>query len=566
MNNVINIFVIIFITILLILLGIFFLSRIFNNKERFDTNNKPSKVILQGFDQFFVSTKSWMGLETEVPEISKYFTAVLLPPFSQSADKVGYLPKNLFDFNSDWGNEESLKSLICALNNHNVDPIADLIIQHREGGSSWFQYDNPTFLNDEKVTPDMYYQYIDTTIYHPWGLGDNDAPKNVFYKDGLPLDYNTNGLKNCYTKDDKGNWSLYKDCRNKRPMYGIAGNANPSWLQGVNLCNINVLKGYMMYVKKLKDMGIKGIRFDEADAISSSFISLFLNSDKTKTSSLLKDIVNICNKAKSPEVDKDVLYTFENDISKTSVDELTSVPFDYKVVENFYGYLYGVNDRDKGWRGLVEMIDNVNKPLNQSDWSGEFDYTLKFMLNEMFNTMDLSINGQYFKKENMLIGTSKYKSQIVTFTDNHDTNYLITLYNDISDTVKGMPKLEINFFRILTACFVILLLPGIPMISKTTWDIYKNIGLQDLIKLRNELGITSDCEFEIVNAELDNISWKIWNLNTSIKGKYDGEVLKKKPKNGNVLLAEINRLQPIETNIFSREIFNARFFIKVSII
>ena len=306
------------------------------------SNTVPSKVVLQSFDQYFVTTKNWDNLSAETPDLSEYFTAYLIPPISASADAVGYIPTELFNFNSSWGSEASLNNLINTSNKYNVDLIADIVTQHRvggdkkpsltynkttdqhiEGSGKWFRYKNPSFLNEENVPQNLYYKYIDKVTYNPWGLDESDAPKNAFI-DGLPPDFAVNGLQNCYIKKD-GQWSLYKDCRNKVPMYNTPGKANPSWLQSVNLCNIDVLKTYIRYIKLLKSMGIKGIRFDQADAVSYQFISLFLNSDINKTPFLLQQILQICNEAKNPKLEKVCLACDLNSPLISAIENKTAI-------------------------------------------------------------------------------------------------------------------------------------------------------------------------------------------------------------------------------------------------
>lgn len=558
--------IIIFIIIFVIMIFIPKKSNCCNRKiETYEfIKTKPSKVVLHSFDQFFVSMKSWDSLNVEIPYLSEFFTACIIPPISMSADDVGYIPQNLYDFNSDWGSEISLRNLLKKMNYYKIDPIADVDTQHRQGvGDMWFKYENPSFLDRQNISPDEYYKYIDTVLYNPWGESEIDAPINT-YIDGLPPDYEKNGLKNCYIKNKDGTWSLYKDCRNKIPMYNIVGKANPSWLQSVNLCNVNVLKAYIKYIKIIKSLGVKGIRYDEADAISYHFISLFLNSDIKKTPMLLDKIIKICDEAKHPNVDKDVIYTFENDLNNTDLYELTSTCFDYEVIENFYGYLSGVSNKEKGWRGLEDMIDNINNNLNECDWTGSFDYGLKFMLNEMLNTKDLNIDGKLFLKENMLISNEKYKSLIFTFVDNHDTNYLVTLYNDISDNTLGIGNLEINFYRIIPAYFIIMLLPGIPMVHKTHFDIYKKLGIETFIKIRNELGIDSDSNFEILKSENNNISWKVSNLHQDLRGRSKHKII----NNVNFIssvICEINIDKPTDKNIFSMKIYGSELWMKISI-
>jgi hypothetical protein len=145
------------IIILLIIFVVFFIlfyttkSTSKCKKETYEIDSKPSKVVLHSFDQFFVTMKSWDSLNVEIPFLSEYFTACLLPPLSMSADKVGYIPKNLYDFNSKWGSETSLRNLLNKMNHYRIDPIADVDTQHRQGGDIWFKYENPSFLNLKNV-------------------------------------------------------------------------------------------------------------------------------------------------------------------------------------------------------------------------------------------------------------------------------------------------------------------------------------------------------------------------------------------------------------------------------
>jgi hypothetical protein len=346
-------------------------------------------------------------------------------------------------------------------------------------------------------------------------------------------------------------------------MYGVTKQSNPSWIQSVNLCNIDVLKAYFIYMKKIQRMGIRGIRIDQADAVSHQFISLFLNSDVSKTPSLLQAVLNLCNDAKSPQVNKDVNYPLEQNIQNANMEDFTNYDFDIQSMENFTYELRASAEKEKGWRGQLDMLDNVNDPLNKNDWAGCIDYPLKYILNDMFNTADNSIDGSYFVKDKMIIGYEKYKNITLTIVDNHDTIYLNTLYQGISPITKGAPGQEINFYRIIAAYFVIMMLPGIPTVNKVHYDIYKTIGLQTLMQLRNDCCIDSNSNFEITTAESNNISWKVSNLNFSIVGRLPPIIPKPTIATVAVLL-EINEKQPVSSNVWNQLIFGTKLYMKIS--
>ena len=422
------------------------LIRMSNEKYIVSSNQLKSKVILQGFDKFFVSTKSWDSLRVELPELEKYFTSCLLPPISSSIDLPGYNVKELNNFNSNWGSSKSLINLIDDMNKNKIDPIITV------GGNA-------------------------------------------------PYD----------------------------PLLKVGGNAPYDPL--LNICNPKVLKDYITFFNKIKQIGIKGIQIDHADAISTEVISLLANNNSSKTPKLIR---TICSKQETGVVGGSPLTV------------VGGLPL---TIDNFFGYRQAKKEDEK-WRGLDVMIENINRPLDKQDWVGENDYALKFMLNELFNTEDLSINGKVFQKEKMLIGNDKYRYLITTMVDNQDTNSLVSIYDDIAGTPLGATETYINIYRIIPACFMILLLPGIPVIQKNIWDIYKNLGVKDFIKVRNDLGIQSSDEFEIVKSEKNNIGWKVHTDN----GSY---------------LIEINEIDdkmldaPFSHILYSRIVYNSTFYMKV---
>ncbi|GBF99921.1 glycoside hydrolase [Raphidocelis subcapitata] len=59
------------------------------------------------------------------------FTAVWLPPPSDSVSPQGYLPRDLYQLNSAYGTEGELRAALSALHEHGVKAIADIVINHR---------------------------------------------------------------------------------------------------------------------------------------------------------------------------------------------------------------------------------------------------------------------------------------------------------------------------------------------------------------------------------------------------------------------------------------------------
>lgn len=58
-------------------------------------------------------------------------TQCWLPPPSQSVSRQGYLPCQLYDFNTPYGSEAQLRKLLSDLRAAGIAPLADIVINHR---------------------------------------------------------------------------------------------------------------------------------------------------------------------------------------------------------------------------------------------------------------------------------------------------------------------------------------------------------------------------------------------------------------------------------------------------
>jgi len=59
------------------------------------------------------------------------FTAIWLPPPSDSVSPQGYLPRDLYHLDCNYGTEAELRQLITALHENGIKAIADIVINHR---------------------------------------------------------------------------------------------------------------------------------------------------------------------------------------------------------------------------------------------------------------------------------------------------------------------------------------------------------------------------------------------------------------------------------------------------
>jgi alpha-amylase len=92
------------------------------------------EIILQGFQWDSHALKpSWyahLGSRAEAISASG-FTAVWLPPATNSVSEQGYLPRDLYDLNSGYGTEGALRGVLQKLKELRVKCVADIVINHR---------------------------------------------------------------------------------------------------------------------------------------------------------------------------------------------------------------------------------------------------------------------------------------------------------------------------------------------------------------------------------------------------------------------------------------------------
>ncbi len=98
----------------------------------------------------------WKTLTPQAEEIGRYFDLIWLPP-SAEGDGMGYHPKNYSNQNSNWGSSAELDALIKAFHKAGAKVIADIVINHCTGWSSWCDFPEFDFGEYGKFHPDASY-------------------------------------------------------------------------------------------------------------------------------------------------------------------------------------------------------------------------------------------------------------------------------------------------------------------------------------------------------------------------------------------------------------------------
>ncbi|KAF8066365.1 AMY2 [Scenedesmus sp. PABB004] len=90
------------------------------------------EILLQAFN-WESHKKGWY--KYCLPQVAEWakqgFTSIWLPPPSDSVSPQGYLPRDLYNLDSEYGSESELRALIQECHAHNIKVIADIVVNHR---------------------------------------------------------------------------------------------------------------------------------------------------------------------------------------------------------------------------------------------------------------------------------------------------------------------------------------------------------------------------------------------------------------------------------------------------
>jgi alpha-amylase len=86
----------------------------------------------QGFNWESCKEPWYKKLAEQARELAELgFTAIWLPPHTDSVSSQGYLPRDLYCFDSKYGSEAELRGLLAVLHELGIKAIADIVINHR---------------------------------------------------------------------------------------------------------------------------------------------------------------------------------------------------------------------------------------------------------------------------------------------------------------------------------------------------------------------------------------------------------------------------------------------------
>ena len=250
-----------------------------------------SGVMLQGFYWDSFSDSKWTHLEAQAPELGQYFNLVWIPQSANCGGKsMGYDDLYWFsNYNSSFGSEAELRSLIKSFKANGIGTIADVVINHRKNVSTWFDFPVETY---KGVTYEM--KSTDICANDDGGKTKKEADKQ--------------GVKLSSNNDTGEDWSGMRDLDH-------------------NSTNVQtIVKAYLDML--LNDFGYAGFRYDMVKGYSGKFTGIY-NTVTKPTYSIGEYLDGNVNKVK-------------NWLEATKVNEqITSAAFDFPI-------RYVVRDAIKG--------------------------------------------------------------------------------------------------------------------------------------------------------------------------------------------------------------------------
>ena len=283
-------------------------------------------VMLQAFYWDSFNDTQWSLLESQADELAATFDLVWLPQSGNcGGQSMGYDDLYWFtNYNSSFGNEAQLRSLINTYKTKGIKTIADVVINHRRNVSNWVDFPKEIYKGET-------YEMTSTDIVR------NDD-------DGSTLKWATdNGYKLSANNDTGEGWGGMRDLDHKS--------------ENVQKC----VKAYLDFLKN--DLGYAGFRYDMVKGYSPSYTGQYNVSAQPEFS------VGEC---------WDGSNTIKNWIEGTKVDgAIQSAAFDFQ----FKYVVRNATDKNN-WSFLDRQNDN-NWPLVSNNFEqGQYRrYAVTFVEN-----------------------------------------------------------------------------------------------------------------------------------------------------------------------------------------
>ena len=149
-------------------------------QNRIDSPSGTDAVMLQGFhwyadNYWYHPSGGWWGeLAQNATAIGKAgFNIVWFPPVSVGS----YYPAEWYNLESQWGTKDNLSKAVQAMHSAGLKVLADVVLNHRSGSTTWIDFRNPDWpsnvvVNDDEVWAQPAYANLPRSPYGDEGQGD----------------------------------------------------------------------------------------------------------------------------------------------------------------------------------------------------------------------------------------------------------------------------------------------------------------------------------------------------------------------------------------------------------
>lgn len=171
------------------------------NLTRAQAPAQSTDVMLQAFYWDSYSDSKWTVLNSQASELSQSFSMIWLPPSGDAnspySNTMGYTDVYWFRQSSSFGSQDELKTLVANLKSQGTRCIADVVINHRNGVTSWTDFPTETY-NGVTYTPSLYWicsnDEVASQSGQPKPLGGVDEGEN--FDGARDLDHRNVDLQN----------------------------------------------------------------------------------------------------------------------------------------------------------------------------------------------------------------------------------------------------------------------------------------------------------------------------------------------------------------------------------